>query len=673
MTANGLKVVRWSTPGEAIEVADAGSAVMVLAETYPFKTTGIGTVDFVAAAAKGLRMYVEFPSNLPGYAETEKRKLGVERCVITSEVFGPSLPPMRILCVHDCHFVTMPPDMKPHIVAARVAGYDTAVYGIADAEQFPILSQFADASVLVSATKLSQFVTARYAPQGAFKQIWRFILGFLRPDLNICLDWEPAVHASYRSSQRLSPDAQRVAVVRGVDWHFKARMLLHPAWKSQYVKHREGRQNTEFGTMAAMPEQGLPVGDGREGLLEGIGSVIDWQGNQPACWWLRSDCNGESALAFALHALLSGNDRSKTIARNLIDWVYLNNEIFENVPLKASFGLLNWSPDNNVDNYQDNDVKAMLGCMGTAALLKTNRWDERLLTNILANFRTTGRHGFRGQKQIKTTLDAQGWQSRFHADTIHLAPHFEAWTWAAYLWLYHKTAFSPLLERTERGIRLMMEAYPYRWYWTNGIQQERGRMLLTLAWLLRVQDTPEHRSWLRRLFDDITLSQQASGAIAEEMGPAHNGRCHAPAANAMYGLYEAPLIQRNGDPCADMLYTCNFTLLGLHEAYAVTGEKCYLEAEDNLAQFLVRVQVKSASHPELDGAWFRAFDFDKWEYWGSNADGAWGAWCVECGWTQGWIITTLALRELGFNLWDLTKNSSINSCFENVRKAMLPG
>ena len=47
--------------------------------------------------------------------------------------------------------------------------------------------------------------------------------------------------------------------------------------------------------------------------------------------------------------------------------------------------------------------------------------------------------------------------------------------------------------------------------------------------------------------------------------------------------------------------------------------------------------------PQLDGAWFRAFDFKRWEHWGANADAGWGVWCVETGWTQGWITTALAM------------------------------
>jgi hypothetical protein len=92
---------------------------------------------------------------------------------------------------------------------------------------------------------------------------------------------------------------------------------------------------------------------------------------------------------------------------------------------------------------------------------------------------------------------------------------------------------------------------------------------------------------------------------------------------------------------------------------------------DRLAEFLLRVQVQSEAHPELDGGWFRAFDFRQWDYWGSNADAGWGAWSIEVGWTQAWIPTVLALRELKLNLWDLSKGSQVGKHFEKCRRLML--
>ncbi len=72
------------------------------------------------------------------------------------------------------------------------------------------------------------------------------------------------------------------------------------------------------------------------------------------------------------------------------------------------------------------------------------------------------------------------------------------------------------------------------------------------------------------------------------------------------------------------------------------------------------------------GAWYRAFDFKRWEYWASNADWEWGPWCTESGWTQPWIAATLALRQMESSLWELTAKSRVDEHFDKYREQMLP-
>ena len=93
--------------------------------------------------------------------------------------------------------------------------------------------------------------------------------------------------------------------------------------------------------------------------------------------------------------------------------------------------------------------------------------------------------------------------------------------------------------------------------------------------------------------------------------------------------------------------------MGLHEASAATGDERWQKAENQLAAALCRMQVCSDSHVDLDGAWFRAFDFRRHDYWGSNADAGWGVWSVESGWTQAWIASVLYLRQKKTSLWEL--------------------
>ena len=118
-------------------------------------------------------------------------------------------------------------------------------------------------------------------------------------------------------------------------------------------------------------------------------------------------------------------------------------------------------------------------------------------------------------------------------------------------------------------------------------------------------------------------------------------------------MTEAPLIFDNGDPVADMLYTTNFAFVGLYEAAAATADPKYVEAVRRMGDFLVRIQVRSDAFEDVDGAWFRAFDYRDWDYWASNADAGWGAWSTLTGWIQSWIVGTLVRQEQGESLWEL--------------------
>lgn len=69
----------------------------------------------------------------------------------------------------------------------------------------------------------------------------------------------------------------------------------------------------------------------------------------------------------------------------------------------------------------------------------------------------------------------------------------------------------------------------------------------------------------------------------------------------------------------------------------------------------------STAIPEVHGAYFRAFDYELWDYWGSASDWGWGPWSVETGWTEGWIAAGLGLGLMGqgTTLWEYTASSSI--------------
>jgi hypothetical protein len=195
-------------------------------------------------------------------------------------------------------------------------------------------------------------------------------------------------------------------------------------------------------------------------------------------------------------------------------------------------------------------------------------------------------------------------------------------------------------------------------------------MLLCLAWLVRVEDTTEHRHWLKQVADDLINIQDKTGAIPERFRGAVGSHYQIPQSNEAYGTGETPLLQQNGDPVSDQLYVTGFTLLAFHEAAAVLNDPRIREAEDKLAEYLCRIQIRSKSVPYLNGTWFRAFDFVRWEPWASSGDFGWGAWSVEAGWAQAWTAGVLGLRERKTTIWELTAKTRIRKKVSEVSEEM---
>jgi len=678
---------RYDTPSEAVARSPRGAGVLVLAEGYPQKTTQLESAVFHTAMQEKLRLYVEFPSSIPGLRTSEPRapEKGsegnvLERVVVASSAFSLTLPERQILDIHDCRYVPVQPgtgvlekeglsrEMK--LVLARVAGYDTAIYGLPPEGVKPILFTAPEGDILIATTKLSQFITGRYSPVNAWRLVWNWILAWLSPQSGISVgEFIPAVGPSFTSHQPLPRTAELEAYQRGVEWFSKAKLFVDRSWK-QTVDERQLLRRPSPG-----PAPDWPLGDGSEGVLEGVSSIIEQDGSQLLSWAIRNDCTGETSMVMAFSSLIGGKSRDQEIAVNLSDYIYRSPlaQGSRSDPQSPSFGLVGWElPKAEGAYWGDDNARSMMGTLAAGALLRSDRWDENVLRCLLANLRTTGRLGFRGHKLDEKPLQEHGWRYFYNGETVNYAPHFEAYLWACCFWAYGKTRSPLFLERARNAVRMTMAAYPDQWRWTNGLQQERARMLLPLAWLIRIEDKPEYRQWLLQIAKDLLALQDECGAIREEMGRDAKGLLLSPRSNDRYGTSEAPLIQQNGDPACDLLYTTNFAFLGLHEAAAATGDPFYRQAEDKLAEFLCRIQIRSAAHPELDGGWFRAFDFKRWDYWASDSDSSWGVCCIETGWTQTWITSVLALRHLRTSLWDLTAQSTIARFMDKLLPVMLP-
>lgn len=673
--SSGISCMRYENETEAVSSASRGSAVLVLAQGYPHTPTSVGSDLLHEAVQKQLRLYIEFPASLPG-VEVGKPTLVslgklhnvLERAVITSDSFGPALPPMHILSLHECYYTPVASG-NPEMVLARVAGFDTAVFGLPKEGVQPILFKHPRHDFLIATTQLSSFLRGRYAPAAGWADVWRWILSWLVAGQGAQLrQWTPAVHPTLARDSRLPDASELVAFRKGTSWFGNARLFVAPQWKGRATEYAKSGE-PHFG-----PGPSWPVGDGSDGLLEGFSTTINWQGKQPVGWNLRADCAGETSMAMALAGAIGHNTEESKIAANLNDFIYSNSVLASGPrddPHSPSFGLLGWSvPGSAGTYYGDDNARSLLGTMAASALLKSDRWNEKVLRCLLANLRTTGVYGFRPNRITQSQLQKFGWRHFYDATLTNYHPHFEAYPWACFLRAYDQTHFPTFLDRTRTGIRMTMKAYPNQWRWTNGFQQERARMLLPLAWLIRVEDKPEYRGWLRRIATDMLAFQIPAGGIREVLGNPSMSPIPPPASNAQYGTSEVSLIQRNGNPACDLLYTCNFAFLGLHEAAAATGESLYSDAENKLASFFCRIQIESKSHPELAGGWFRAFDGKSWDYWASSSDWGWGPWSIETGWTQTWICSILGLRHLKMSLWELTGRNDLRSHLDKLTSIM---
>ncbi|MBQ6186434.1 MAG: hypothetical protein IJK49_00615 [Prevotella sp.] len=644
LQSEGFRLKRAATVEAVLSKAPHHAAVLLLGNGT--RTVQQLTADNIRMIEqKKLRVFADFAA-MPD-AETQTREVTVERVVVT-EPMG-TLKPMDLLTVNRARFISCQP-VRPLMVIARVAGFDYAPFGLTDTETFPLVDQ-PQTNVYTSTACLSEFSKLRLMPEHHWQAFWQWMVGRLLGRDVTFSRWPALVTPAYTATEPLPTTAKKEAVRRGVEWFYGAHLLVHPSWADDYLTKYE---RIEPPVGPAVPVE-APCGDGSNGILEGHCSAIDADGHQAYRYSIRADVQGESAMALTLASRLLGNEEYKRVAQRLLDFaVKVCIAGPRNDPKSPSYGLVSWTTNYINVYYGDDNARFLLGALIAAHLMGEHRWDKKLRDAIDANFLTTGKNGFRGARLEDADIQKNGRQYYADRDLINPHPHYESWMWAVYLWLYSQTHEEKYLDLSRRGIALTMKAYPDGWRWTNGIQQERARMVLPLAWLYRVEPMEEHLAWLQTIIADIKANQQPSGAIREELGDPAKGDFGGPRRNSDYGRYEAPLIFKNGDPVVDMLYTSNFAIFGLNEAARATGDKTITHMANSLADFLVRIQARSKKCRDIDGAWYRAFNYRDWNWWASNSDAGWGNLGTLAGWTQSWIVGTLAMMQMNTSYWELT-------------------
>jgi|EP01046_Picozoa_sp_COSAG06_P036006 hypothetical protein len=128
-------------------------------------------------------------------------------------------------------FVKLPPAWLAHsdIVIAKVAGYDNCTFGLPPAnDTWPLLASPAP-DLMVAATQLSHCRLRRFAPAPRWMAVVSHILTFVSsgawkpPSAGVSKLWVPSVTASFSRDEKLPADAEKQALIRGVQFYRNAR------------------------------------------------------------------------------------------------------------------------------------------------------------------------------------------------------------------------------------------------------------------------------------------------------------------------------------------------------------------------------------------------------------------------------------------------------------------
>lgn len=427
--------------------------------------SAVGEEFFRIARQKNIRVYVETPGYLPNIKIPDTLKsIKLERGVVTTKQIK-GVDSLAILGIYDHSFIPLK-NVPSLIVVAKVAGYDKADYGLSETEVYPMLFKH-EQNLLVATLNLSDYRTSRFGPEKSVKEVWKYIFGWLgvgkKGELKA---WGDDVTPTFQQHVSLKPQDFRNSVYRGSQWFYNAKLFIHPTWEDLF-KQRTAKNGEHV--MFPPVVNSAKMGNGELGILEGYGSTIYKDGSQPIRWWLRGDCQAETAYALSLASVFLNEKSYKSTSANLLSYLYHKSNLRageRNDPKSPSYGLVGWATTDADAYYGDDNARVILATIGSAVALNNDEWNKYIVEAIVGNFRTTGKNGFRRNWFRDYMIQKAGWKALSQRDLINVHPHYESWLWATYLWLYDKTKYEPFLA-------LAKKEYPLRW---KNIQTGNGPM-----------------------------------------------------------------------------------------------------------------------------------------------------------------------------------------------------
>lgn len=625
----GVICKRSNSTGQVLSEIEPDSFLCIFEDDYPKKNSVITKEMLEIISKKRIRVLIEYPREVYGIRQEKVKRLDRERIVCNETM---------MIGQNNCDYVIPFHVDKGNIIYsyAKVAGYRKAVYGLPDDSLPYLFCHDAYPDVVMTSSKISSPVSSRYKPVSYFSEMYRTLF-------SLELIFEESVAPSMKIDEKVSISEITDAVRLSTDW-FKTYML-----------------SIDYRGMKA---------------YEGFSSKVNIDGSQSLADSFRNDCAGETSLVLALDHLRSNNDESRKLSIALMEYIF--SDANQSLDMsKDEGGFIKWYANGDGIYYTDDNARLLMGVMTGCSVLNTNRFDEGIIKCILAFARSMPSQGIHMNcLRFRDSMITDDWtyEDLKTKKTINYSPHYVSYIWVVFLLTYGLTGDAELLSICKKGIFHMMERYPDKWKWTNGIMAEVSRMILPLSLLCHYDNDCRAEEYLEMMIGAVIEQTDENGCMIEKMILLENGKYPPPENNEDYGKYEAPVIQENGDTACDLLYSQNFAYLGLHEALFQVNDERIRRLSDVMTDFIVKIQTRSAVHPELNGVWMRSFDPVLWEYWGSGADAGWAALCVESGWTNSWLNIVLSLREMNKSLTDFfVENEEFKKMYYQIKNSIQEG
>ena len=459
-------------------------------------------------------------------------------------------------------------------------------------------------NVIMSSFVIHNFNRARFSPRASWQKVIRFLAKWLTESLPTFMP-EPIV--THRIGCSLSDDSV-------FENQRKQTLSLGIEWLKNYL-----------------------VDDGDGGILEGLKHNIDSEGIQEIAQAVRTDCVGEAAGALRFFGALYSDDETLVAADKLESFVFgpmmVKGGLFD--------GMIRWTESAFEVCYQDDVARAILPTLYSCLFLNKKEHLNDACSALDFLVKTTAKDGCRIYRTDAPMLSEKKIKELSEADHGLPSAHYNAYYHAALLLAYQCCKNEKYLEVARKGIETLMSLYPD----TKREQsetEEMCRLILPLALLYDVTGEEEHKQMLYRVTNDLVKHKHSSGGYYE-WDTDYKANCSRESSG------ECSLLTDNGDPIADLLYSCNWLPVGFAMAYKSTKDKMFYDLWRSIAEFCINTQVLSRDK-RLNGSWCRAFDLERGEVYGCPHDVGWAANCIESGWTVSEILMGLMLPDILNNL-----------------------